>query len=158
MKMSYIIILSCILLAGLAVMPVSAFTANTLDFKIDEKGDAQVVMTYSLNAIEGGAIVAKGVGSVGVVQALVDESLPYSAKVKTVELGKATMTIPGFATGNAGIKTTKEFSMQPAQDKASKYWFEFGSNFAPKETTITFENGKVYTYKNQMRIPTTSNT
>jgi hypothetical protein len=143
----------------LAIFPVQAFSASHIDYTIDNKGNALVTADYELSFTEKLALntdIAKN----EFTKALKTE---YGDGVEVIAITetRTQFSIKGFADirdDNSIVAPCLNF--QNIKDRIDKYWFTkyLGIDYSPTLITMTFANGKSYSYNDVLFIPSLSDT
>jgi preprotein translocase subunit SecF len=158
MKKIFIIITSLCLMAC-AVMPASAFTMKSLNIAIEENGEAQVDMNYDLSFVEQSAVFFRLADPAAQLKSAFDTGGSQHVTVTQVTSSSAHIVIPAFAsvrtTDEKSTITTPSVSFERARDVLNTYWFAplVSPDFSPAVTTITFPDGYLVNYYDQISIP-----
>jgi len=161
MKKIFLVIAGLILMAC-AVMPASAFTMKSLSITVAGNVDAQVDMNYDLTFVEQSAVFFRLADPAAQLESAFDAGRSQPVTVTSATSSSAHIDIPSFAsvttTGGKTVVTTPSLSFEHAQSVLNSYWFAplVSPNFAPAVTTITFPDGYIATYYNQITIPSVS--
>ena len=140
----------------------SAFTMKSLTISIDENGEAQVDMNYDLSFVEQSAVFFRLADPAAQLKSAFDTGRSQHVTVTQVTSSSAHIVIPAFAsvttTGEKSTITTPSVSFERARDVLNTYWFAplVSPDFSPAVTTITFPDGYLVNYYDQISIPSIS--
>jgi len=157
-----LIVITGLILVACAVMPASAFTMKSLSITVAGNGDARVDMNYDLSFVEQSAVLFRIANPTAELKSAFDSASRNPVTVTQASGSAAEVLIPSFAdiarTGGKTTMTTPSLSFERARDVLNSYWFAplVSPNFAPAVTTITFPDGYIATYYNQITIPSVS--
>jgi len=159
MKPRYLIAVCLLWVCVCAVIPVNAFTADTLSITINSNGDATAVMNYELTFAEQAAIFFHAADPATQLQNAISSNFGGQATVVHADMSSAEVLVPSFASvttsGQQTTITTPSFSFERAQQVMQQYWYAslISPHLAPQVTTITFPDGHQVTYYNQISFP-----
>ncbi|MFA5332347.1 MAG: hypothetical protein WC342_08215 [Methanoregula sp.] len=161
--MKYSILLTgCLCVVLLAVMPVQAFTSQTLTISLDGAGNAQADMQYELSIPEQAALFFHVADLKSELKSALENNLGEEITINKVDGSSAEVIIPSFATlsytNTTSTMATPEFSFASAQDSLRNKWYSsfVPADFAPETTTITFPDGYQASFNNLITIPSVS--
>jgi hypothetical protein len=157
------IIITGLFLMACAVMPASAFTMKSLNIAIEENGEAQVDMNYDLSFVEQSAVFFQLADPAAQLKSAFDTGGSQHVTVTQVTSSSAHIVIPAFApvtttTGEKSTITTPSISFERARNVLNTYWFAplVSPDFSPAVTTVTFPDGHLVNYYDQISIPSIS--
>lgn len=154
-----ILFIGCLCVVLLAVMPVQAFTSQSLTITLDGAGNAQADMQYELSIPEQAALFFHVADLKSELKSALESNLGEEVTVNKVDGSTAEVIIPSFATvmytNTTSTMATPEFSFASAQKSLQNKWYSsfVPADFSPKITTITFPDGYTAHYNNLITIP-----
>ena len=158
MKPQYL--LGALLLLGLlAVSPASAIVADSLNIAIDTDGNANVDVKYTLSWLEKIGVALNVANPAAEIRKACDEYAP--GRVTQVESGDSDVSlyIERLATIKNRTYTTPALDFTRAEEILKSYPIISSIltiDLSPTVTTLTFPDGKVYTFSDQLVIPATT--
>lgn len=149
--------------------PVSAFTINSVDVTIDERGNADLTAKYSLTWAEKMAAFFGIVKPADELKKALHDLAPGKAELKSVTDSAVSVTYTGFVTVEGNTYTTPTVNLTSAEETLKVYvkeklqydWFinmVTSTDLAPGITKITFPDGYTETYYRDLVIPSVSHT
>jgi hypothetical protein len=151
-------------LMALMVMPVQAFTMNSLSITIARNGDAQVDVRYDLTFVEQSAVFLRIADPARELQSAFASSSSQPVAVSQATSSSARLNIPSYAAVSAkdGLTTmtTPSMSFERAQAVLNRYWFAplVSPDFSPAVTTVTFPDGYQERFEDRITIPPIAHT
>lgn len=153
---------SVILIISLIIVPVQAFTADSLSIEIMENGDARIDFDYTLSMLERIAVYLKIADPNAELKKALESNFHLPVTVESVSDSSAQFMVSRFAPGTTRngsvLLQTPALSFVAAEKVLKNYWFAplVSPDFSPGITTITYPDGYVETYHDQIAIPKTS--
>lgn len=153
-----------LLLMALAVMPVQAFTMNSLSIDLANNGDAQIAMRYDLSFVEQTAVFLRIADPAAELQSAFSSGSSQPVTVTEATSSSAKITVPSFASVTSAdgktVMATPSVSFERARDVLNTYWFAplISPDFSPGVTTITFPDGHKEYFYDQISIPSVTHT
>ncbi len=163
MHMRLIHLLIPCLLIGL-IIPAGAFSADNLDFTIQENGDAEIRFDYTLNWIERVAVFLRIADPNAEFQSALERAYKKPVEVQSVTQGSTIFSIESLATidetGEVIRYTVPALDFSYAEKILNEYWFAplVQVDLSPDRTMVTFPDGKIVSYYDVSKIPATSHT
>jgi hypothetical protein len=161
MKKIFIIITGLCLMAC-TVMPASAFTMKSLNISLVGNGEALVDINYELSFVEQSAVFFRLADPAAQLKSAFDAGGSQQVTVTQVTSSSAHIVIPSFGsvtpTGEKSTITTPPVSYERARDVLNTYWFAplVSPDFSPAVTTVTFPDGYMVNFYDQIGIPSIS--
>jgi len=161
MKKVHAVLLSLCILA-MAVIPVQAFTAQSLTITLADNGDAEMDMQYELSFLEQSAVFFKIADPAAELKNAFDSHASAPVTVPEVTDSSAVVLIPSFAdavsTGEKTTMITPALSFERAQQVMDEYWFAplISPDFSPGVTMVIFPDGHRDIYYDALTIPSVS--
>jgi len=155
----FILLATGICLMALAVMPVQAFTMNSLSINLDNAGNAQIDVNYALTFPEQSAVFFRLADPAKELQSAFNSGTSEPVTVTSATSSSAHIVVPSFASvsdaGGKTVMTTPAVSFARAENVLKTYWFAplVTADFSPSVTTITFPDGYKQYYSDQITIP-----
>jgi len=149
---------SIILLCILSV-PVQAMTAESLDIRIDNQGNAMITFDYSLSFFENLAVFLRIADPAKELRTALESNFAKPVQVISVSDGRAIVAVDNFASvrheGGQAIIRTPAMSFSEAEKILKSYWFAplISTDFSPSVTTVTFADGYSEVFYDQIEIP-----
>jgi hypothetical protein len=156
------LIISLILLGCAAIMPVQAFTADSLSVEILQNGDARITFDYTLELAEQIAVYLKVADPNAELQKAFENNFHLPVNPESVTNTSARFIISSFAPkkekDGKTLMETPAISFRRAEKVLQTYWFAplVHPDYSPEITTITYPDGYSETFANQIEIPKTS--
>lgn len=153
-----------LILMLLVVLPVQAFTADSLDITIQPTGDARIQFDYTLNWLENFAVFLRIADPAKELKNALESNLGVPVAVERVTGKSVIITVNNFASVSTknGVTTirTPGMSFDEAERILNQYWFAplINPDFSPATTTITYPDGRTEIYYNKNAIPGTTHT
>ncbi len=144
------------------IMPTGAFSADNLDFTIQENGDAEIRFDYTLNWIERVAVFLRIADPNAEFQAALERAYKKPVEVQSVTQGSTIFSVKSLATiteTGEGIQyTVPALDFSYAEKILNEYWFAplVQVDLSPDRTTVTFPDKKIVSYNDVSHIPATS--
>lgn len=149
-----LVVLLCIL-----TVPVQAMTAESLDIRVDDQGEALVTFDYTLSFFENLAVFLRIADPESELKSALESNFAKPVRVISVSDGRAVVEVDGFASvryidGQTVVKTPV-MSFSEAERILKSYWFAplIKTDFSPSVTTVTFPDGYSEVFYNQIEIP-----
>lgn len=149
----------------LLILPVQAFTADTLDITLRDNGDAQITFDYTLNWIEHIAVYLRIANPADELSRAFENNLKTPVRVDQVNSDSIRVSVSNFAQrsvnkGGGTTLSTPALSFEEAENVLQQYWFAplINPDFSPAITTITFPDGYKEVFYNISNIPKTTHT
>lgn len=161
-KFSFALVTFCILAA--AILPVQAFTAQSLTITLAPDGDAEMNMQYELSFFEQGAVYFKIADPAQELKKAFDTNSLEPVTVLEATSSSAIILVPGFATvsseGTKSTMVTPPVSFEKAQQVMNGYWFAplVSPDFSPAVTLVRFPDGYRVLYYDVLGVPSISHT
>lgn len=161
MKKVHAVFLSLGILA-LAVMPVHAFTAESLTITLADNGDAEMEMQYELSFPEKTAVFLRFADPAAELKNAFGSHTSADVTVPKATDSSAVVLIPSFAERSSeGDKTTlitPALSFERARQVMDEYWFAplISPDFSPCVTTVIFPDGHRDIYYEALTVPSVS--
>jgi hypothetical protein len=149
---------------AVAVMPVQAFTMNSLSIDIGDNGDAAIAMRYDLSFVEQTAVFFKIADPATELQSAFESGSGKPVTVTEATSSSAKIIVPSFVSVTTAdgmtVMATPSISFERARDVLNSYWFAplISPDFSPAVTTITFPDGHNEYFYDQIRIPSVTHT
>lgn len=160
MKVHAVILSLCI--PALAVMPVHAFTAESLTITLADNGDAEMEMQYELSFPEKIAVFFRFADPAAELKNAFDSHTSAEVTVPKATDSSAVVLIPSFAErsseGDKITVVTPARSFDRAQLVMDEYWFAplVAPDFSPGVTTVIFPDGHRDIYYEALTVPSVS--
>jgi hypothetical protein len=155
------LLIFCILAA--AVLPVQAFTAQSLTITIAPDGDAEMNMQYELSFFEKSAVFFQIADPAQELKKAFDTNSPEPVTIVEATSSSAIILVPGFATVSNAPRTgstmiTPAVSFEKAQQVMNAYWFAplVSPDFSPGVTLVRFPDGYRTVYYDVLAVPSIS--
>lgn len=161
-KFSIALVTFCIVAA--AILPVQAFTANSLTITLAPDGDAEMNMQYELSLFEQGAVFFRIADPAQELKKAFDTNSPEQVTVLEATSSSAIILVPGFATvanvGSTNTMVTPPVSFEKARQVMNGYWFAplVSPDFSPAVTLVRFPDGHRTVYYDVPGVPSISHT
>lgn len=161
-KFSFALVTFCIVAA--AILPVQAFTANSLTITLAPDGDAEMNMQFELTFFEQSAVFFKIADPAQELRKAFDTNSPEPVTVLEATSSSAIILVPGFATvsndGTTSKMVTPQVSFEKAQQVMNGYWFAplVSPDFSPAVTLVRFPDGHRIVYNDVLGVPSISHT
>jgi hypothetical protein len=161
-KFSFALVTFCILTA--VILPVQAFTAQSLTITLAPDGDAEMNMQYELSFFEQGAVYFKIADPAQELKKAFDTNSLEPVTVLEATSSSAIIRVPGFATvsneGTTSTMVTPPVSFEKAQQVMNGYWFAplVSPDFSPAVTLVRFPDGHRVLYYDVLGLPSISHT
>lgn len=141
----------------IATSPAQAFSASHIDYAIHNNGDATVIADYQMSFGEKIALIVPGVKDKFIE--VIKTEYGQDAQVKEINDCHAEFTIPRYGVVTDTYVQSPYISFENIKTRAGGYWFMnyMDIDYSPATTTITFDNGKVHTFKEVMIVPAITN-
>ena len=147
------------LVGCLAVTPVHAFTAKTLDITVQENTDAVIAFDYELSWFENIAVFMRITDPGTELQKALESSYGKPVLVTKTDGGESRFIVQGYATkiehdGNVTL-VTPALSFAKAEKILNQYWFAplISPDFSPEVTRVNFPDDYTEEFYNQISIP-----
>ena len=158
------LLLGVLLLAGILATPAAAFTITSLAVNIDENGDADVTVDYSLSWMERFAVYTRIAHPEQQLETALESFSGKEVRIDSVSPSRTTLAIESFAdhaedeTGTTYTTPSMDFTL--AEQKVRGYWFSrfVSLDLSPARTVITFPDGYNTSFTNVAYIPSVSHT
>jgi PEGA domain. len=155
-------ILLCIFLTALfLILPVQAFTADSLAITVDKNGDASATFRYTLEGVIENAI-PESVLQEQLVKGLATSSDP--PQVVSFDKSQASLILKNFAVTN-DVATGTEYQTAPMDFKKAQVALQnsavstvISADFSPKTITVTFPDGYARTLSDSSALPSLKHT
>jgi hypothetical protein len=147
-----------------AISPAQAFTAKSLDITVQPTGDATITFDYDLSWFENAAVFMRITDPALELQKALESNYHKPVTVTAADSGHAQFIVQGFASRNenngAVTMTTPAVSFAEAQNVLNTYWFAplISPDFSPNVTHVSFPDGYVETFNDQISIPAVKHT
>lgn len=157
-KMSGFLILTLLL----CILPVQAFTADSLTIEIEKNGDARIDFEYTLSWLEKMAVYLKVADPGTELKKVLESNFHLPVTIASVSESSARFTISGFASlknrEGKDIVQTPAFSFDMADKILKQYWFAplVSPDFSPERVTIIYPDMHTEEFHDQVSIPATS--
>lgn len=155
------LVLAGILLLAIWVFagPVQAFTAKSLDIDVQQNSDAVITFDYDLSWAENIAVFMR-IGDPGLeLKKALERNYKKPVDVIVADGGRSQFMVKGFASikehnGTVTMRTPV-LSFVEAEKILDQYWFApfVNPDFSPGVTRVTFPDGYVEEFSNQISIP-----
>jgi hypothetical protein len=149
----------------LFILPVQAFTADSMDITIQNNGDANIQFDYTLNWIEHIAVYLRIANPADELSKAFGNNLQIPVRVDHVDSNSIRVTVSNFAQRSVNkdgrtTMNTPTLSFEEAEKVLQQYWFAslINPDFSPAVTTITYPDGYQETFYDISRIPKTTHT
>ncbi|MDE4909024.1 hypothetical protein L0665_10430 [Methanogenium marinum] len=157
-------ILAVFCLICLVAVPASAFTAESLSVDVLENGDATVAFSYHLGWLEKMGVFLNIADPAKELKNALESNFGKEVTVQEVTSNSASFLVADYAhmdSGENGVTyTTPMLSFANAEKILSGYWFAplLSVDLSPAVTTITFPDGYVENFNDNIEIPRISHT
>jgi hypothetical protein len=151
-----------ILITLLAVVPVQAFTSDSLTIGIMPEGDARIEFQYTLSFLEKMGVALNIADPGSELKKALESNFHLPVAVEEVSDSSARFKVSRFSQKketNGSIRMeTPAMSFTMAEKILEKYWFAslVTPDFSPAVTTITYPDGYAESFRDQIDIPKTS--
>ena len=148
-----------VLVGCLAVSPVHAFTAKTLDITVQENTDAVIVFDYELSWFENIAVFMHIADPGTELKKALESSYGKPVLVIKSNGGESEFMVQGFASkeerGGTVTLITPALSFADAEKILNQYWFAplISPDFSPAVTRVNFPDDYTEEFYNQISIP-----
>jgi hypothetical protein len=148
-----------VLVGCLAVSPVHAFTAKTLDITVQENTDAVIAFDYELSWFENIAVFMRITDPGTELQKALESSYGKPVLVIKSNGGESEFMVQGFASkeerGGTVTLITPVLSFADAEEILNRYWFAplISPDFSPAVTRVNFPDDYTEEFYNQISIP-----
>ena len=161
--LKYAGILTIILI--LFILPVQAFTADSLEINVQDNGSAEIQFGYTLNWIEHIAVYLRIANPNDELSRAFENNLHIPVKVEQVDSNSIRVSVSNFAQrsidkdGRTSM-STPALSFEEAEKVLQQYWFAplINPDFSPAITIITYPDGYQEKFYDISRIPKTIHT
>ncbi|MFH0966974.1 MAG: hypothetical protein V1862_04740 [Methanobacteriota archaeon] len=150
------------LLILIGILPVQAFTADSLSVEVMQSGDARIIFNYTLTLPEQFAVYLKVADPNAELKKALESNFHHPVTIESVTNGSVRFMVSSFATlsekdGKIRMETPA-ISFTMAEKVLKKYWFAplVHPDYSPQTTTILYPDGYTETFTNQIEIPKTS--
>ncbi|HUU74800.1 MAG TPA: hypothetical protein VMW63_01790 [Methanoregulaceae archaeon] len=156
MKTRYLIAL--IIVLCMVSVPSQAMTAEYLEIRVDDEGEAQITFDYSLSLFENIAVFLRIADPAKELKSALESNSGKSVRVISISNGRVVMAVDDFAhvrhTGGRTIIRTPGMSFKEAEQILKGYWFAplISIDFSPSVTRIVFPDGYTQVYYDQIEI------
>jgi hypothetical protein len=143
----------------LAVSPVHAFTAKTLDIAVQENTDAVIAFDYELSWFENIAVFMRIADPGTELKEALESSYGKPVLVVKTDGGESQFMVQGFASkeerGGKVTLITPALSFVDAEEILNRYWFAplISPDFSPAVTRVNFPDDYTEEFYNQISIP-----
>jgi hypothetical protein len=143
----------------LAVSPVHAFTAKTLDITVQENTDAVITFDYGLSWFENIAVFMRIADPGTELKKALESSYGKPVLVTKTDGGESRFMVQGFASkeehGGTVTLITPALSFVDAEKILNQYWFAplISPDFSPAVTRVNFPDNYTEEFYNQISIP-----
>ena len=147
------------LVGCLAVSPVHAFTAKTLDITVQENTDAVIVFDYGLSWFENIAVFMRIADPGTELKKALESSYGKPVFVAKSDGSESRFVVQGFASkeerGGKVTLITPALSFVDAEEILNRYWFAplISPDFSPAVTRVNFPDDYTEEFYNQISIP-----
>jgi hypothetical protein len=147
------------LVGFLAVSPVHAFTAKTLDITVQENTDAVITFDYDLSWFENIAVFMHIADPGTELKKALESSYGKPVLVTKTNGGESRFVVQGFAskeTRNGTVTLiTPALSFVDAEKILNQYWFAplINPDFSPAVTRVNFPDDYTEEFNDQISIP-----
>jgi len=148
-----------VLVGCLAVSPVHAFTAKTLDITVQENTDAVIAFDYGLSWFENIAVFMRIADPGTELKKALESSYGKPVLVTKSNGGESEFMVQGFASkeerGGTVTLITPALSFADAEKILNQYWFAplISPDFSPAVTRVNFPDDYTEEFYNQISIP-----
>jgi len=148
-----------VLVGCLAVSPVHAFTAKTLDITVQENTDAVIAFDYELSWFENIAVFMRIADPGTELKKALESSYGKPVLVIKTDGGESRFMVQGFASKEERDGTvtliTPALSFADAEKILNQYWFAplISPDFSPAFTRVNFPDDYTDEFYNQISIP-----
>ncbi len=152
-------LLAVVTLLGVAAAPAMAFTADQLDIRVQNNGDAEITFGYTLSWIEYIAVYLHIADPGKELKSALEPNLHRPVTIGNVNTRETDLEISRFAVISTynGTTTvvTPALSFSEAEKILNGYWFAplVRPDFSPATTTVTFPDGYTRTFGETESIP-----
>ncbi|MDD1717480.1 MAG: hypothetical protein LUO88_00250 [Methanoregulaceae archaeon] len=152
-------LLAVVTLLGVAAAPVMAFSADQLDIRVQNNGDAEITFGYTLSWLEYIAVYLHIADPGKELKTALEPNLHRPVAVASMNTRATKLEITRFAVVSTfdGTTTvvTPALSFTEAEKILNGYWFAplVQPDFSPATTTVTFPDGYVRTFAETETIP-----
>ncbi len=147
----------------LFILPVQAFTANSLDITLQNNGDADIQFGYTLNWMEHMAVYLRIADPADELSRAFENNLKVPVSVNQVNSDSIRVSVGNFAQrsvnkGGGTTMSTPGLSFEAAEKVLQQYWFAplINPDFSPAVTTLTYPDGYQVKFYNVSNIPRTT--
>ena len=147
----------------LFILPVQAFTADSLDITVQNNGDAQIQFGYTLNWMEHMTVYLRIADPADELSRAFENNLQVPVRVEQVNRDSIRVSVDNFAQrsvnkGGGTTMSTPALSFEAAEKVLKQYWFAplINPDFSPAITTITYPDGYKVKFNNISNIPKTT--
>ncbi len=146
-------------LLSVAVVPAMAFSADQLDIRVQDNGDAEINFGYTLSWLEYLAVYLHIADPGKELKAALEPNLHRPVTVTSMNTRGTDLLVERFAVISTfnGTTTvvTPGLSFAEAQKILNGYWFAplVQPDFSPTATTVTFPDGYVRSFGETETIP-----
>ncbi|MDD4483948.1 MAG: PEGA domain-containing protein [Methanoregula sp.] len=155
-------VVACFILAVLfLILPVQAFTADSLNITVDKNGDASAVFRFTLEGVIENAI-PESVLQEQLVKGLATSSDP--PQVVSFDKSQASLILKNFAVTN-DVATGTEYQTAPMDFKKAQLALQnsavstvISADFSPATITVTFPDGYSRTLGDSSALPSLTHT
>jgi hypothetical protein len=152
-------IIGMLLMAGILVLPASAFTINNLGVNIAENGDAEISIDYSLTWVERGVVFMRIAHPDQQLERVIESYSRKEVTVSGVSPAGTDLFVEKFVQVDDDpegiVYTTPSMDFSIAEQQAKGYWFSrfVTVDATPDVTVITFPDGYQEKFYNVANIP-----
>jgi len=154
-----------VIITIMLILPVQAFTADSLDVSVQDNGDADIRFGYTLNWIEHIAVYLRIADPAHELSNAFENNLHVPVRVEGVDSDSIRVMASKFATKTVNKEgrttmSTPALSFREAEKVLQQYWFAplISPDFSPAITTITYPDGYQEKFYNISTIPETTHT
>ena len=147
----------------LFILPVQAFTADSLDISVQNSGDADIQFDYTPNWIEHIAVYLRIANPADELSRAFENNLHLPVRVEQVNSDPIRVSVSNFAKRSVdknGVTTltTPALSFEETEMVLQQYWFAplINPDFSPSITTVTYPDGYQEKFYNISNIPKTT--
>jgi hypothetical protein len=149
----------------LFILPVQAFTADSLEINLQDNGGADIQFGYTLNWIEHIAVYLRIANPADELSRAFENNLQVPVTVEQVNSDLIRVSVSNFAKRSLDkdggtVLTTPALSFEEAEKVLQQYWFAplINPDFSPAITTITYPDGYQEKFYKISNIPKTTHT
>jgi hypothetical protein len=152
-------LLAVVTLLGVAAAPAMAFSADQLDIRVQNNGDAEITFGYTLSWLEYIAVYLHIADPGKELKTALEPNLHRPVTVASMNTRATKLEITRFAVvstfGGTTTVVTPALSFTQAEKILNGYWFAplVQPDFSPATTTVTFPDGYVRTFAETESIP-----